>query len=25
LHGADPINGRGLDKRCIEGFEVHSP
>ncbi|SUZ34145.1 hypothetical protein ROE7235_03928 [Roseibaca ekhonensis] len=25
LHGTDPINGRGLDKRCVEGFEVHSP
>ncbi len=22
LDGTDPINGCGLDKRCIEGFEV---
>ena len=25
LHGADAINGCGLDKGCNEGFEVYSP
>ena len=23
LHGTDPVDGCGLDKRCIEGLKVH--
>ena len=25
LHGTDPVDGCGLDKGCIESFEVYSP